>query len=231
MGQSKQEEAAMNEVLDKLFINYPQLVEIKKDIVLAYEEIINCYSNGGKLLLCGNGGSAADCEHIVGELLKGFTLKRTLPEELRKKFMAAGGEENFIDNLQGSLPAISLTSHVALSTAFLNDVNPHFVFAQQLYGLGNKGDVLIAMSTSGNAKNVINAVIVAKVKGIKVIALTGQDGGSVAKMCDVAIRVSALETYRIQEYHLPIYHALCEMVEKYFFSSTYSYENLLKCEI
>jgi len=209
----------MQTILTELIINHPALSACLDSIKLAAEALITCYENGGKLLLCGNGGSAADCEHIAGELLKGFAKKRPLPDNLREKFTEAGGGADFIGNLQGALPAISLTGHVSLSTAFANDVNPDFTFAQQLYGLGNPGDVLIAISTSGNAKNVINAVITAKVKDVGTVGLTGWDGGKLAELCDITIKAPADETYRVQEYHLPVYHALCRIVEERFFET------------
>ncbi len=200
----------MNNILENLFNNYSELIFLENDIKNACNILIKSFDYEGKLLVCGNGGSAADSEHIVGELMKGFRLKRAvndekIPIEIRK-------------NLQGALPAISLTGAISLSTAFANDVNPEFVFAQQVYGLGRKNDVLIAISTSGNAKNVCNAVEVAKAKEIKTIGLTGQKGGKLGEMCDVTIKVPSNETYRIQEYHLPIYHAICEILETEYFS-------------
>jgi len=209
----------MNRVLDGLIKNYPELEVCRQAIADATEMIIECYKNGGKILLCGNGGSASDTEHIAGELLKGFLKKRPLPNDMRQKFVDAGGDAGFADKLQGSLPAISLTGHPALATAYINDVDAEFVFAQQLYGLGKPGDILIAMSTSGNARNVANAVICAKATGLKVIALTGTPGGRMRTMCDVAVCAPSSETFRIQEYQLPIYHAICVMVEEYFFKS------------
>lgn len=206
----------MNNIIEKLIRNYPVLEKNIPEIVSAYENIIQCYNAGGKLLLCGNGGSASDCEHIVGELLKGFTMKRKLPDTLKAEFIKHGADEKFTDCLQGSLPAIALVNQSAFSTAFLNDVDPQFIFAQQVYGLGKQEDVLLGISTSGNSQNVINAAIVARQKKMKVIGLTGRNGGNLEKFCDIAIKAPAEETYRIQEYHLPIYHTLCEMVEHYF---------------
>lgn len=205
-----------NMIMERLICSYPELEGSSREITAAYHLIIECYDYGHKLLLCGNGGSASDCDHIAGELLKGFTSKRELPEELRTEFIKQGADETFIENLQGSLPAISLAGQTAFSTAFLNDVNPWFVFAQQVYGLGQAGDVLLGISTSGNSENIINAAIVAKQKGIKVIGMTGKNGGELQNYSDVMIKVPAEETYRIQEYHLPVYHAVCEMVEKYY---------------
>lgn len=206
----------MDKVLEKLIESFPDLKNSIPEIIKAYEDILSCYDHGGKLLLCGNGGSASDCEHIAGELLKGFTLKRKLPRAMRDEFIKQGADETFADNLQGALPAISLVNQTAFSTAFLNDVNPWFVFAQQVYGLGKEGDVLLGISTSGNSKNIINAAIVAKQKKMRVIVLTGKDGGKLAAVSDIAIRVPAGETYRVQEYHLPVYHALCEMIERHY---------------
>lgn len=206
----------MNKVLEKLIVSYPDLEDNVPEIINGYQLMIQCYEQKGKLLLCGNGGSAADCEHIAGELLKGFNLKRELPESLREEFIEQGADEKFMDSLQEALPAISLIGHPAFSTAFSNDVDPLFIFAQQVYGLGKCEDVLVGITTSGNSQNVINAAIVAKQKGMKVLGLTGKNGGKLEQIADVIIKVPAQETYRIQEYHLPVYHALCEMVEQYF---------------
>ena len=202
----------MNKILQNVLINYPQLNPIETSITTATDIIVSSYRNSGKVLLCGNGGSAADCEHIVGELMKEFLLKRPIPRS-----QAALYPDGFAQNLQGALPAIALTGHSSLSTAYANDANPEFVFAQQVYGLGNAGDVLIGISTSGNAKNVLNALITAKAKGMCTIGMTGSDGGELAKICGCAIKAPSNDTYRIQEYHLPIYHAICAMVESEFF--------------
>jgi len=201
----------------KYFNNFllqnPNLVVCEDDIVLAFNIICESYKAGGKLLLCGNGGSAADCEHIVGELMKGFRLKRHV------KFIGdTEGVADIIPKLQGALPAISLTGHPSLATAFQNDVDPYMVFAQLVYGYGCKGDALLGISTSGNAENVCNALKIAKVSGIKTIGLTGSLGGNFKDLCDVCICVPAVETYLIQEMHLPVYHALCAMLELEFFS-------------
>jgi len=164
-------------------------------------------------LACGNGGSAADADHIVGELMKGFFLKREIPEEEKEAIGEMGAY------LQGALPAIALTGHSALSTAFLNDVHPEMVFAQQVYGYGKPGDVLIALTTSGNSVNVLHAADVARAKGMKVIGMTGRDGGKLKSKCDCCIIVPANVTADIQEYHLPIYHTLCAMLEDHFFEA------------
>lgn len=203
--------------LDGLIKNYSKLRESKNSILAAYERIRDSYENGGKLLLCGNGGSAADCEHIAGELLKEFQLKRPLPEEFKKMLRASGADEVLIKNIVGALPAISLTSHISYLTAYCNDNEAEYMFAQQLYALGKKGDVLLAISTSGNSANIISAAIVAKAKEIPVVALTGKSGGLLREYADVLINVPEEETARIQELHLPIYHVLCGLLEEYFF--------------
>ena len=171
--------------------------------------MIDTYKKGGKILVCGNGGSAADADHIVGELMKGFLKERKvtderIPQELREK-------------LQGALPAISLCAHDSLITATINDNDADMIFAQQVYGYANENDLLIAISTSGNSKNVVNAVKVAKALNVKVIALTGKTGGVLKDLADITICALSTETYKIQEYHLPIYHYLCAKIEKEFF--------------
>lgn len=192
-----------------LLTRYPQLKTCEKDIEMALSLMIDTYKKGGKILICGNGGSAADADHIVGELMKGFLKARKvtderIPLELREK-------------LQGALPAISLCAHNSLMTATINDNDADMIFAQQVYGYANGNDLLIAISTSGNSKNVVNAVKVAKALNVKVVALTGETGGMLKDLADVTIRVPATETYEIQEYHLPIYHYLCAKVEEEFF--------------
>lgn len=196
--------------MDSIFERFPDLKCCEKDIENGLNLIIETYKNKGKVLVCGNGGSAADSEHIVGELMKGFLLKR----EIKDDRLSAELKEN----LQGALPAISLCSQTALITAFNNDLDPDYVFAQQVYGYGNENDLLIAISTSGNSKNVLKAVEVASCIGIKTLALTGGDGGKIKDKATVTICVPSTETYKIQEYHLPIYHYLCGMVEEKFFS-------------
>jgi D-sedoheptulose 7-phosphate isomerase len=206
-------------ILDKLMKNHPPLDGLRVDILSAYELIKKCYLHGGKVLVCGNGGSAADAEHIVGELMKGFLLNRKMNKEQQQKFQEIDPDDAdyYIKYLQGALPAISLISHSALLTAFINDQDPNMVYAQQVFGYGREGDVLIGISTSGNSKNIIHAIKVGKILGLKTIALTGSRGGAIARLCDVSIKAPSEETYRIQEYHLPIYHALCAMVEQFFF--------------
>ncbi len=195
--------------MDNIFERYPQLKCCEKDIEKGLKLIVEAYKNNGKVLVCGNGGSAADSEHIVGELMKGFLLKREIKDH---RF-----SDDLKQNIQGALPAISLCSQIALTTAFNNDLNPDYVFAQQVYGYGKENDLLIAISTSGNSKNVLKAVEVANCIGVKTLALTGCNGGKIKEMATVTITAPSNETYKIQEYHLPIYHYLCGMVEKEFF--------------
>ncbi len=209
-------------ILDQLIERYPVLAGVREDIWAAYEVIADCYVNGGKLLIAGNGGSAADAEHMVGELMKGFVKPRKLGKEMADKLIAVDGEmgQALADKLQGALPAIALVDHVALSTAYLNDMDPLLGFAQQLNGYGEEGDVFLGISTSGNSKNVLYACTVAKAKGMKVIGLAGRDGGRLREMSDVAVVVPEEETYKIQELHLPVYHGLCLMLEERFFGGT-----------
>ena len=208
----------MKVTIEELIERYPKLEAEKENICKALEIIVECYKNKGKLLIAGNGGSAADAEHIVGELMKGFVEPRKLPKEYVEKLVAAdsvmGAELG--EKLQGALPAIALVDHVSLSTAYLNDVDPLLGFAQQLNGYGNEGDVFFAISTSGNSKNILYACTVAKAKGMKIIGLTGGTGGKLKDMADVTIVAPEKETYKIQEYHLPIYHWLCIGVEEEF---------------
>ncbi|WP_274362981.1 D-sedoheptulose-7-phosphate isomerase [Paenibacillus thermotolerans] len=207
-------------VLERLLSTYPELTECKDSILHAFELLETCYKNGGKVLLCGNGGSAADCEHIVGELMKGFMLKRSVSAGMREKLKQAGSDGDYIaDRLQGALPAISLVSHSALTTAYANDVAADMVFAQQTFGYGKPGDVLVGLSTSGNSRNVLLAMQVAKAIGMSTIGLTGRGGGLMAALCDAVIRVPSDSTPDIQERHLPIYHALCIMLEEEFFGT------------
>lgn len=211
----------MNEerYLEELVNRYENLKTIVPDIRNAYEMIRDAYKNGNKLLIAGNGGSCADSEHIVGELMKGFVKKRPVSEDLIRKMIEADPEmgEKLSKKLQQGLPAISLTGHPSLSTAFANDVDPDMVFAEQLVGYGKPGDVFLGITTSGNSKNVLFATVVARAKGMKVIGLTGRDGGELKRVSDVAIVVPETETYQIQELHLPVYHAICLMLEEYFF--------------
>ena len=169
--------------------------------------------------MAGNGGSCADSEHIVGELMKGFCKKRRVPEDFAKALLKADAKRGgqLAEALEGGLAAIALTGHPGLSTAFLNDVDGAYIYAQQIYGYGKEGDVFLGISTSGNAKNILYAAAVARAKGMKVIGLTGKDGGELSGAADVAVIVPDKETYRIQELHLPIYHTLCLMLEERFF--------------
>ena len=207
--------------LDLLIMRYPHLECCKGNIIIAFEFIRDCYKNGGKLLVCGNGGSAADAEHIVGELMKGFKKARHLASIEVEKLVEIDSlmGTTLADNLQGALPAIALDGHPALTTAYMNDCEPIICFAQQVYGYGCKNDVLFAISTSGNSRNVLYAVVAAKAKGMVVIGLTGENDSKLSAMSDVCIRVPSTETYQIQELHLPIYHCLCLMLEDYFFNS------------
>ena len=198
--------------INVLIERYPQIDNCKKEIEEAYLVLEESYANGNKLLVAGNGGSAADSEHIVGELMKGFKKQRPVPADMREKL-----GENLADHLQGALPAISLAGHAALSTAFLNDVAPDMVFAQQVYGYGNENDVLLAITTSGNSGNVLHAVKVAQAKNMKTIGLTGPKGGKLKEAADTCICVPGSCTADIQELHLPVYHALCAMLEERFF--------------
>jgi D-sedoheptulose 7-phosphate isomerase len=205
--------------LEELMERYPALTCVKDEILKAYEVLETCYENGGKLLIAGNGGSCADAEHIVGELMKGFVKRRAVSEEFAKKLAEADPErgKELAEKLQGGLAAIALTGHPGLSTAFLNDVDGDLIFAQQTYGYGKTGDVLLGISTSGNSKNVMYAMAAAKALGMKTIGLTGKDGGQLKTAADVTIVVPESETFKIQELHLPIYHALCLMLEERFF--------------
>ena len=205
--------------LELLVERYPQLAVCKGDIAAAYEVIEKCYANDGKLLIAGNGGSAADAEHIVGELMKGFKKPRKLPKKYVDKLISTNPElgNTLAENLQGALPAIALDGHPALSTAYQNDCEPLLCFAQQVNGYGHVGDAFIGISTSGNSKNVLYAAVTAKAKGLKVIGLTGQKDSKLSEMADVCIKVPETETYMVQELHLPVYHALCLMVEEHNF--------------
>ena len=217
--------------LEMLEERYPVLGKIVPQIRQAYELLEECYAGGNKLLVAGNGGSCADSEHIVGELMKGFVKRREVSQEdavlLRKagRFLSETADipENLGEELayclQEGLPAIALTGHNGLSTAFLNDVNGEMIYAQQLWGYGEAGDVFLGISTSGNSKNILYALVAAKAKGMKTIGLTGRDGGKMAGFADVSIIVPEDETYKIQELHLPVYHALCLMLEERFFMS------------
>ena len=214
-------EVHLEKHINLLIKRYPVLITCKQDIIKAYLIMEECYENGGKLLVAGNGGSAADSEHIVGELMKGFKLPRNTTEEFTAKLIVANQELGtfLAANLQGSLPAIALDGHQALSTAYMNDCEPLLCFAQQVNGFGKKGDVFLGISTSGNSKNVLYAATVARAKEMKVVGLTGQKGSNLSLYADVCIKVPQKETYMIQELHLPVYHCLCLMLEEHFFAT------------
>jgi len=211
----------MNKHIELLLSRYPQLEPCCSDILSAYEILEECYSSDHKLLIAGNGGSAADSEHIAGELMKRFKTPRPVPEAFAEKLISIDPErgQNLAKNLERGLMAIPLVAHEALTTAYINDVDGLGVFAQQLYGFGRPGDVFLGISTSGNSKNIMSATVVARALGIKVIGLTGAKGGELASVADVAIKVPETETYMIQELHLPVYHALCLMLEDRFFGT------------
>lgn len=205
--------------LNVLVDRYPALEDAKDEIFRAYEVMVDCYANGGKLLVAGNGGSAADAEHIVGELMKGFENPRKPKKEYADKLIAVNAELGAVlaENLQGTMPAIALDGHLALSTAYMNDCEPLLCFAQQVNGYGQAGDVFLGISTSGNSKNILYAATVAKAKGMSVIGLTGANNSSLAEIADICIKAPQTRTYMIQEYHLPIYHCWCLMLEERFF--------------
>ena len=205
--------------VDQLIIRYPQLKPCREDIMAAYGILEECYVNDHKLLIAGNGGSAADAEHIAGELMKRFSKPRPVTEVFAQRLCEVDPERGpgLAKNLEQGLMAIPLVAHEAMTTAYINDVDGLGVFAQQLYGFGRPGDVFLGISTSGNSRNVLSATVVARALGIKVIGLTGESGGELAKVADVAIRVPETETYKIQELHLPVYHCLCLMLENRFF--------------
>lgn len=207
------------QIIEKLIERYPPLEICRNEIKEAGELIIESYKNSGQLLTCGNGGSCSDADHIVGELMKSFSKKRPLDNDTKESLMAVDEERGALMSakLEKGLPAISLNAHGALISAISNDIGGDFIFAQQVMGYGRKGDVLLGISTSGSSKNVVDACIAAKAKGLKVIALVGQTGGKMKDYSDVAIRVPSTCTPDVQEFHLPIYHALCIMAEETFF--------------
>ena len=210
--------------IDFLITRYPKLSVCKESIWQAYLLLEQAYERDRKLLVCGNGGSASDSEHIVGELMKEFKLKRKIfkdqAEALKKIDMEMGSI--LADNLQGALPAISLTGHSSLTTAFMNDSEPELIFAQQVNGYGKPNDVFLGISTSGNSRNVLFAAIAAKSKGLKVIGLTGERKNRLSQFADVCIQVPETETYKIQELHLPVYHCICMMLEEHFFGENHT---------
>ena len=206
-------------MFNELLQRYPCLESCKDAIEKARDELIACYEQDGKVMICGNGGSCADADHIVGELMKGFLSLRPLSDEKKAAMKANTSlvDDELLSKLQGGLPAYSLPSMTALNMAFCNDVDPELICAQPIMAMGRKNDVLIAISTSGNSKNVFGAVKVAKALGVKVIGLTGGKGGLLKEHADVAICVPETETFKIQELHLPVYHYLCAAVEAHFF--------------
>lgn len=226
MNQTCKEVEAMKELRKKLkehvellIARYPMLEGCEDSIIRAYFLLEESYSKGNKLLVAGNGGSAADSEHIVGELMKGFKLPRKLDAEISRKLIDESEElgKTLVENLQGALPAIALDGHPALSTAYMNDCEPLLCFAQQVNGYGVEGDVFLGISTSGNSKNILYAAVTAHAKGMKVIGLTGAKDSKLETLSDVCIKAPQTETYMIQELHLPIYHCLCLMLEDRFF--------------
>ncbi len=212
-------QSGMTEHVDLLIKRYPCLEVCRQNIITAYNILEEAYASGRKLLVAGNGGSASDSEHIVGELMKEFKLKRKIYAAQAERLKDIDEEmgEMLSEHLQGSLPAISLVGEPSLTTAFMNDAVPVLIFAQQVNGLGTAGDVFLGISTSGNSKNVLYAAVAAKSKGLKVIGLTGEKENQLMKFSDVCIRVPETETYKIQELHLPVYHCLCLMLEERFF--------------
>ena len=207
------------EHFEKLFLRYPCLRACRIQLLDAADCLVGCYQSGGKLLICGNGGSASDAAHIVGELMKSFMLHRPVKEDFRRKLTEKDPENGsrIADRLQGALPAIALTQENALLSAYANDVSPELVYAQQVYGYGCPGDALLCISTSGNSKNVVDAALVAGAKGLHTIALTGEKPSRLSAVCDFSIQVPETETNRIQELHLPVYHCLCAVLEEEFF--------------
>lgn len=211
-------DSARKEIED-LIVSYPELNTIKSKILLATDLMIESFKNNGKLLVCGNGGSASDSLHIVGELMKSFKLQRPIDKNIQEKIREKypDDQEYLINNLEGSFDAKSLVSEISLITAFSNDKTADLCFAQQVYGYGNEGDVLLVLSTSGNSKNAIYAAKVALAMGMSVISLTGNNGGKIKEFSTVDINVPQDETYKVQEYHLPIYHAICLAIECEFY--------------
>lgn len=210
---------AMEKYIDALLKRYPILEDNRRQLMDAYELLEKCYAHKGKLLIAGNGGSASDADHIVGELMKGFRrprrMEKELADKLRRQDNSLGNE--LAEKLQCGLPAIALSNHNSLNTAFLNDVDGNMCFAQQILGYGGAGDSFLGISTSGNSRNILFAAVVAKAKGLSVIGLTGKGGGRLSEFTDVLIDVAERETYKIQELHMPIYHCLCLALEDSFF--------------
>ena len=210
----------VNKHAEDLFRHFPELRPLSRPLFDIYSTLENVFVNGGKLFLCGNGGSGSDSEHIVGELMKNFIIRRPHSEKMKKKFDESGASD-MLDILQPGLPAISLLSHPALSSAFSNDVDGLYNYAQQLYVLGRQGDAVIGISTSGNSKNVFNCFRAASAMGVHTILFTGENNGVCENLAEFKLKAPSRDTYRIQEYHLPLYHTLCIMLEERF----YGFEN------
>jgi len=208
-----------DKILDQLFERYPSLSDLKDRIAEAAGMIIDCYTRGGKLLVCGNGGSSSDSDHFAAELMKSFESRRPLDESLKKRFTEISSSRGKIlaEKLEHSLPAISLPSNTALTTAISNDIDPSMIFAQQIIGFGNEGDVFIGISTSGNSQNVVDACITARTLNLNVIGITGITGGKMKQYCDLLINVPETRTAWVQELHLPVLHAICLIVEDHFY--------------
>jgi D-sedoheptulose 7-phosphate isomerase len=210
----------MDPSLQSLYRKYPDLIAISSGIAQSVELIVTCYRAGRKVLICGNGGSAADAEHLVGELMKSYLNPRPIPDSLRETLTAANPDYGLYlaEHLQGALPTISLVSQVGLLTAIANDIAADMIFAQQVYGYGRSGDVLIAISTSGNSRNVLRAAEVARALDMGVLGFTNRTGGALAPLCTICVRAPADLTADVQERHLAIYHALCAMIEAAMFN-------------
>ena len=207
-----------NEIYEELFLRYPILSSVKENIKNAFDILVDTYKSGGTVFVCGNGGSASDSEHIVGELLKSFKKPRPVDKKTAEALKNLGERgEHILSKLEGALPAVSLISQSAILTAYANDRSWDTAMAQQLYGLSKCGDCLITISTSGNSDNCVYAALLAKAKGVKTVAFTGASGGELSKICDECIAAPEKETYKVQELHLPIYHCLCAMLEEEFF--------------
>lgn len=207
------------QLLELLIMRYPQLEPLTEEVQRAADAMIKCYEQGKKILVCGNGGSCSDSDHIVGELMKGFENMRPVNQSMKNDLKEIAGERGtyLAGKLQQALPAISLTAHSALITAVANDTDASLIFAQQVMGYGNEGDVILGISSSGNSQNVIDALITAKAKNMTVIGLTGETGGRMKQFCDILINVPGRRTAFVQELHLPVYHTLCMIVENHFF--------------
>ena len=210
---------SVKQTFEQLFEQYPALETCRADIRAAFELLAGSFRDGGKLMLCGNGGSCADCEHITGELMKGFLSRRPITPEKKAEMLRLNPtlSEEVLSKLQLAVPAIPLPSLTGLNSAFCNDVDPQLVYAQELMGLGKTGDMLLCISTSGNSANCVAAAEVGKALGLTVIALTGSKGGLLKEKADICICVPETETFKVQELHLPVYHYLCAKAEKVLF--------------